>query len=78
MVLKELNCKFLFWECVVVLKELIVTELILTIYTLAGCGGLERNPFLSVSTQGGYDGLERTDLSVSMLGGCGGLERTHF
>ena len=47
MVLKELNCKFLFWECVVVLKELI-----LTIYTLAGCGGLERNPFLSVSTQG--------------------------
>ena len=27
MVLKELNCKFLFWECVVVLKELIFDHL---------------------------------------------------
>ena len=41
---------------------MVLKELILTIYTLAGYGGLERNPFLSVSTQGGCDGLERTDL----------------
>ena len=40
MVLKELNCKFLSWECLVVLKELI-----LSIYTLAGCGGLEGPDF---------------------------------
>ena len=40
MVLKELICKFLCWECVVFVKELI-----LTIYTLGGCGALERSPF---------------------------------
>ena len=40
MVLKELICKCLLWDCVVVLKELI-----LTVYTLEGCGGLERTDF---------------------------------
>ena len=40
MVLKELIFKFLLWEGVVVLKELI-----LTVSTLGGCGGLERTDF---------------------------------
>ena len=42
MVLKELVFKFLLWEVVVVLKELI-----LTVSTLGGCGGLERTGFNS-------------------------------
>ena len=46
---------------------MVLKELILTIYTLAGYGGLERNPFLSVSTQEACDGLERNDFYVSML-----------
>ena len=47
---------FLLWEGVVVLKELI-----LTVSTLRGCGGLERTDFLSISTLGGCGGLERID-----------------
>ena len=41
---------------------MVLKELILTVSTFGGCGGLERTYFLTVST----------------LGGCGGLERTHF
>ena len=40
MVLKELICKFPFWEGVVVLKELT-----LTVSTLGGCGGPEQTDF---------------------------------
>ena len=40
MVLKELILKFLLWEAVVVLKELI-----LAFTTLGGCSGLERTDF---------------------------------
>ena len=40
MLLKELICKFLFWECVVVMKNSL-----LIIYTLGTCGGFERNHF---------------------------------
>ena len=43
MVLKELILKFLLWEGVVVLKELIF----LTISTFRGCGGPERTDFNS-------------------------------
>ena len=57
-VLKELICKFLCWECVVVLKELIVNNF----YFGRVCGGLEKITFFTGSTQGGCDGLERTDL----------------
>ena len=43
---------------------------IITVYTLGGCGGLERNSFLTVSTFGeGVDGLERNSfLTVSHFG----------
>ena len=56
-VLKELIFNsFYIWECVVVLKEVIfnsfyfggvvvLKELILTVSTLGGCGGLERTDF---------------------------------
>ena len=40
MVLKELIFTFLFWECVVVFKELIIDHL-----HLGTCGGLERTHF---------------------------------
>ena len=40
MVLKELIFTFLFWECVVVLKELNLDHL-----CLETCGGLERTYF---------------------------------
>ena len=54
--LKELFFKFILWEGVVVLKELILTvstigwvwflrELNFQVYTLGGCGGLERTDF---------------------------------
>ena len=58
MVLKELCCKFLFWECVLVIKELIFNNL----YFGKTCWGLERTPFLSVFTFGRCDCLERIDL----------------
>ena len=57
MVLKELILKFLLWEAVVVLKELIfnsllfwegvivLEELISIVSNLGGCGGLERTDF---------------------------------
>ena len=53
---------------------------IITLYTLGGCGGLERNSFLTVCHFGrDVDGLERNSfLTVSPLGGCGGLQRTEF
>ena len=41
---------------------MVLKELILSVSTLGGCGGLERTDFFT----------------VSMLGGCGGLERTDF
>ena len=40
MVMKELIFKFLLWEDVVVMKELIFT-----VSTLGGCGGCERIDF---------------------------------
>ena len=40
----------------------VLKELILTVSTLGGCGGLERTDFLTVSTLGGCGGLERTDV----------------
>ena len=49
--------QFLLWECVVVLKELI-----LTVSTLGGCGSLERSDFNSF-TLGGYGGVDRTDFN---------------
>ena len=62
------------WKSVVVLKELIFT-----VSTLWGCGGLERTDFLQFLHWEGCGGLERTDFfTVSTLGGCGGLERTDF
>ena len=39
---------------------MVLKELILTVSTLGGCGGLEKL-VLTVSTLGGYGGLERTD-----------------
>ena len=39
---------------------MVLKELILTVSTLGGCGGLERTDF-KVSTLGGCGGLERTD-----------------
>ena len=41
---------------------MVLKELILSVSTLGGCGGLERTDFFT----------------VSMLGGCGGLERPDF
>ena len=41
---------------------MVLKELILTVSTSGGCGGLERTHFITGST----------------LGGCGGLEQTHF
>ena len=49
---------FYCWEGVVVLKELI-----LTVSMLGGCGGLDKNSFLT---------------GFLLWGGCGGLERTDF
>ena len=39
----------------------VLKELILTVSTLKGCGGLKRTSFLTDSNFGGSGGLERTD-----------------
>ena len=71
----------------------VLKELILTVSTLGGDGGLERTDFkfllckgvvilkildLTISTLLGCTGLERTDFNISTLGGDAGLERTDF
>ena len=43
-------------------------ELILKISTLGGCGGLDKNSFLTVFTLGGCGGLERTDFNSFYVG----------
>ena len=57
MILKELNFNTFYFERV----WSVLKELILILYTLRGCGDLERTEFLTVSTLGRYGGLERTD-----------------
>ena len=42
-------------------------ELILTLSTLGGCGGLKRTDFVTVSTMGQCGGLERTDFLQFLL-----------
>ena len=46
---------------------MVLKELILTLSTLGGCGGLE-NTFLTVPTLGGSGGLERTDFDSFYYG----------
>ena len=41
---------------------MVLKELILTVSTLGGCGGLERTHFQQFPTLVGFGGLERTDL----------------
>ena len=53
-------------------------ELILTVSTLGGCGGLERTDFNSIYFGKGMVVLKQLILTVSTLGGCGCLERTDF
>ena len=55
----------------------VLKELILTVSTLGGCGGLERTDFNSFYF-GGVAVLKELILIVSTLRGCGGLERTDF
>ena len=58
---------------------LFLKELILTVSTLGGCGGLERTDYLTVSTLEGYVlFLKELILTVASLGGCDALERTVF
>ena len=49
MVLKELCCKFLFWECVLVIKELIFNNLY-----FGNMWGLERTHFYQFLLWGGW------------------------
>ena len=49
----------------------------LTVYSLGGCGGLERTEIL-VSTLGGCGGLERHVSYSSYIGGCGGAWKNWF
>ena len=55
-------------------------ELILTVSTLGGCGGLERTHFQQFLLLEGVVVLKKKTkfLTVSTLGGCGGLERMDF
>ena len=81
--------QFLYLECVVPLKELILTvstvgrypSLEITDFNsfyLGQCGGLERTEFLQFLIFEALTVLKELILKVSMLGGCGGLKRTHF
>ena len=55
----------------------VLKELIITISTLGGCGGLERTDFKFLLWEGVVV-FKELILTVSTLGGCGGLERTDF
>ena len=57
---------------------MVFKELILTVSTLGGCGGLERTDFNSFYFGRSVVVLKELILTVSTLEGCGGLERTHF
>ena len=87
---QELILKFLLWEGVVVLKEVILNS-----FYLGGCGGLERSDFEQFLLWEGVVVLKEVILNsfyfgrvwwswkkwlwtVSTLGGCGGLERSDF
>ena len=47
---------------------MVLKELILTVSTLGGCGGLERTDFVTVSTLERCGGLERTDFNSFYFG----------
>ena len=79
--------QFLLWKSVVVLKELLFNSfyfnwlngLIFYSFYFERVWWSWKNWFLTVSTLGGFGGLERTDLfTIHFLGGCGGPERTDF
>ena len=57
---------------------MVLKELILTVSTLGGCGGLERTDFKQFLLWEAVVVLKELILTVSTLGGCGGLERTDF
>ena len=56
----------------------VLKELILTVSTLRGCGGVESPGFNSYYIWDGIVVLKELILTVSTLQGCGSLERTEF
>ena len=57
---------------------MVLKELILTVSTLGGCGGLERTHFQQFLLWEGVVVLKELIFNSFYFGGCGGLERTHF
>ena len=57
---------------------MVLKELILTVSTLRGCGGVENPGFNSVYFWEGVMFLKELILTISNLQGCGSLERTDF
>ena len=55
---------------------MVLKELILTVSTLGGCGGLERTNFNSFYFGEGVMVMKELILTVSTLGRCDGLEIT--
>ena len=55
----------------------VLKELILTVSTLGGCGGVDRTDFNSFYFWGVWQ-LKELILIVSTLRGCGSFERTDF
>ena len=57
---------------------MVLKELIITVSTLRGCGGVEIPGFNSVYFWDGVVVLKELILTVTILQGCGSLERTNF
>ena len=57
---------------------MVLKELVLTISTLRGCGGLERTHFYHFLLWEDVAVLKELILILYTLGGCSDLERTHF
>ena len=54
---------------------MVLQELIFTVSTLEGCGGLERTDFSQFLLWDGVLVSQELILTVSILGGCGGLDK---
>ena len=57
---------------------MVLKELIFTVSTLGGCGGLGRTDCLQFLLWEGVVILKELIFTVCTLGGCDGLERTDF
>ena len=57
---------------------MVLKELVLTVSTLRGCGGVESPGYYSFYIWDGVVVLKELILTVSTLQGCGSLKRTEF